>query len=168
MPPQLTPPTLLGKTTVPSRDGGVKMPSDSAPSSRAAHHFFILGHSAPGVLLYGESFRNERRRERGKRLREPRLFSRDRAARDGPLLDREQRNAGVPIEQKDPPHLRGDRDREQALSVATDRQEQRLSCDVVVPQVVVHDLEVPDHLARRGAQRTTEFAYELLPIRSAP
>ena len=60
-----------------------------------------------------------------------------------------QRRAGHAVEDEDAAHLRGDRDRGGAVAPGEER---GLGRDVVVPEIVVDDLEAPHQLAGGGAQ----------------
>jgi hypothetical protein len=81
--------------------------------------------------------------------------------RNGAFLDWEQRRAGCAIEHEDEGGLGRLHDRIDRRSVALHRDQHRRRGQVVVPQVVVDGLEVPDALASRGAQRHHRIGEEV-------
>ena len=102
-PPQFTPPTLPGTTTVPRRLGGVKIPSERERASMSRHHFTSSGvgpHASSGVNDSGTS---EMVREG---LGRPALLPRDVGLGDRALLHRQQRLAVAPVEDEHVAHLR--------------------------------------------------------------
>ena len=136
------PPTLPGTCSVPRMLGGVNMPSwrsDAIVDLHAARS----ASSTPNASSGFELRRNDRRRHRREGLRRPRLFAGDVAGRHGTLFDRKERLAGGAVEEEEMSHLRPDRDRFDAAHF----DQHRLRGDVVIPQIVMDDLEVPDHLA---------------------
>ncbi|MBK6454227.1 MAG: hypothetical protein IPF84_17690 [Proteobacteria bacterium] len=108
---------------------------------------------APGVARL-DSRRQQLQRLRWKGLRRPSLFAWNGTARHGAFLHREQRLAVAPVEHEDEAllaHLCERRDSLAALAAPVEQD--GLRGRVVVPQVVVHQLESPGHLAGRQAQR---------------
>ncbi|MBA2555928.1 MAG: hypothetical protein H0V12_01050 [Chloroflexi bacterium] len=93
----------------------------------------------------------QRRRLRGKRLRWPGGLARHVARRNGTLLDREQRLAGLPIEDEDGAHLGADGNGGYFPSAVPEGKEQRLRGHIVVPEVVAHHLVRPHHGAGGAA-----------------
>jgi hypothetical protein len=69
---------------------------------------------------------------------------------------REERRAGLAVEQEQVPHLGGLRERGHRAP-GLDLEQRRLRGDVVVPEVVVHGLEVPAHGAVAASSATTEL-----------
>ena len=165
-PPQCSPPMLPGTTSVPPTLGGVKMPSLRSVLKVARH-----ASSSSGVAPQ----RSASRTCCGTRLGGSvgngcvarRSFTVDVARRDLAFLDRKERLARQPIEQEEMARLRPDGDGGPVLP----RKEQRRRRDVVVPEVVVHGLEVPHDLAGGGAQdddRVVVAAFRRLQRRSQP
>ena len=91
--------------------------------------------------------REVRRRLARNRLRRRVPLTRHVALRNRLLRNRPDRLAGDPIEHVQHPHLRRLGDRLDRLAVDDDVHQQRRRGHVVVPDVVVHDLVVPLHLA---------------------
>src|SRR5450631_293071 len=90
---------------------------------------------------------DERRRFRRYRLSRPGRFSRDRALRNWPLLDREQWMAGKAVKNKDEAHLGYLGDRGNRNAVALHGDEHRLGWQVVVPNIMMHHLVIPEELS---------------------
>src|SRR6266571_4813770 len=109
-----------------------------------------------------ELFRTEWTRQRGKWLRGPRLLAGNVAARYGALFDWEERLPGFAIENEDVTHLRRLRERGNVAPAAVHGEEQRLRRHIVVPQIVVHHLKMPNHRSRRCAQRDDRVREQVL------
>ena len=78
---------------------------------------------------------------------------------DGAFFDRKYRLAGLPVQHKNVSHLGGLHYHVSHSSALHDGREHRLRRDIVVPQVVVHGLEMPGDLAglcAQGDQRIRE------------
>src|SRR5437868_14335142 len=88
------------------------------------------------------------RRQRRERLRRPCMFSRDGARRHSTLLDRKDRSACYAVEHEHHSSL-GCLD---YCWLSLDGGEKRWRRVVVVPEVVMHRLEMPDDFSRRRAQ----------------
>ena len=71
---------------------------------------------------------------------------------DGPLLDAEDRRACRAVEDEDQPHLGQLDDRRNGACPLMDVGQDRLRRQVVVPQIVVHELKVPAPFAGRGVE----------------
>src|SRR6185436_3587363 len=99
-----------------------------------------------------ETLMIESRGPGGERLRRRRLFTGDRRLRDRSLLDRPYRLAGPAIEYVDEPLLADLHHGIDPPSIHRDRAQRRRRREVVVPQTVVHRLEMPDALAGRGVK----------------
>ena len=152
MPPHATPPTFPGMTSEPCSDGGVKRPSERSAADRAAAPRAILVGRSPGIA--GRKRRSCQRRRRGwKRLRRRRHLTGDIAPGHGPLLDRNQRLAGLAIEDEQMAGLGSDGDRRDGAAVLAPVEEDRRRGDVVVPEIVVNGLKVPDPCAGISAKR---------------
>ena len=95
------------------------------------------------------------------RLRRPGLLARHGALLDRPLLDRPQRLAGDAIEHEQEAVLGGQRHGVDRLAVVLDGDQLRRRGEVVVPQVVVHDLEVPHALAGARVERDQRVRVEV-------
>ena len=98
-------------------------------------------------LVGAEAVASERRRSHGKRLSRPGLLVRHVARGHGPFLDRMDRLAGATIEHEQQAVLRNDRDGRHAATLPTHVEQRRWRLQVVVPDVVMHDLEVPEILS---------------------
>jgi len=96
------------------------------------------------------------------RLREPRLFARNPRLRDGPFFDRKKRTTRLAVQHKDVADFPGLRDRVDPAALVRDRHEIGRTGDVVVPDVVVHDLEMPDALASVRFQRQHAIGEKVL------
>ena len=72
------------------------------------------------------------------------------ALRHGALFDGKQRRAGVAVEHEE---LRGLGSLQHRVLAVRQRDQRRRRGIVVVPQIVMHGLEVPDEFSGRGAQR---------------
>ena len=85
-----------------------------------------------------------------------------------PFLDRPERFAGQSLEDVEESglaRLRHDVDR---LAVVADGQQLRRGREVVVPEVVVHGLEMPRRFPVRASSASRQLPNRLLPARSAP
>ena len=100
-----------------------------------------------------EPFRHEAERIGGEGLRGPGLFPRDVARRDRALFDWKERLAGEAVENEEVTHLGRHGDRRDSRRAAPQREQHRLRWNVIVPQVVMHDLKPPDEPAGGRAQR---------------
>ena len=98
-------------------------------------------------VVLGEGLLRERRRLRGEGLSLGGPFAGDVARRDRAVLDGPDRLAGHPVEDVDEAGLRGGGDRVDLLAVHVDGQQGGRRRQVVVPEAVLHGLEVPDPLA---------------------
>ena len=67
---------------------------------------------------------------------------------DWALLDRQDGLAGLAVEHKDQPLLGALDDDVALLAVECDRGEARLRRDVIIPEIVVHELVAPHHARR--------------------
>ena len=74
------------------------------------------------------------------------------ARRHGALLDGDERLAGLAVQHEQHARLRRLQDSRQHLGAPADRRERRRRGVVVVPEIVMHGLEVPGDLAGRGPQ----------------
>src|SRR6266496_900502 len=104
---------------------------------------------------------HEERRRCGNRLCWPRLLAAYVAGGEAPLLDRPDRltsDAVEHVQKSGLSCLRHDIDR---LPVASDGGELGRGRVVVVPEVVVHHLEVPQSLPRTGIQREQRGAEQI-------
>jgi len=129
----------------------VKMPSDLTRAMRATRVALARVH-APRVVR-GEPRRNERARSHRERLRRPGLFAGHGTLRHRALLDGKERDACLAMQDVEMSHLGAHDHRGNRLPVARDIHEDRLSRNVVVPEVAMHDLEIPDDLTRRRSER---------------
>ena len=152
MPPQAMPPMLPGTTRVPRSEGGVKKPSARNGVIASRHQARSSSVSAPR-LVRGQPRARERSRGRREGLRRRGLLARDVALRHRPLFDRNERRAGLAIEHEEVAGLGRHADGRDGAPVLAPVEQDRWRRDVVVPEIVMHGLEVPDALAGVGAQR---------------
>ncbi len=104
-------------------------------------------------LICREAVRAQRRCHRREGLCWRGLFARDRARGNLSLFHRKNRSAGLAIEHEEHPCLRRLRDGGKRLAVARYGDERWRRGVVVVPQVVMHGLEVPHDAPGRRAKR---------------
>ena len=81
--------------------------------------------------------------------------------RNGTLFDRPQRTAGVALQHEQESMLARLRHDVDIAAVVPDRQQLRRGRQVVVPQVVMHGLEVPDPLAGLRVERDHAVGIEV-------
>ena len=152
-PPQCAPPMFDGTTSVPSRLGGVKIPSLRSAAIWSRHAARSSGVGAPRVVR-GVGVRAQRRSDRVNGCV-------GEASSPGTVLAGTGRSStgkiGSPVSRfEDEEHARLrrlQRRRERVAPLRTTVTSAGGDGVVVVPQVVMHGLEVPDDLPRRGAQR---------------
>ena len=104
----------------------------------------------------------------GNRLRRRRELAGHFALRHRPLFDRPQRRAGLPLEHVEESGLARLRDDVDRLAVVLHRQQLRRGGVVVVPQIVMHDLEMPERLPVRASSASRQLPNRLSPWRSPP
>src|SRR5439155_11915641 len=107
---------------------------------------------APGIVL-GELLRNDRRRKLREALSRRCFLSGNGARRDRAFFNREQRLACFAVKPEDMPDLCSDGHGWDIAAVALHCDEHRLRSYVVVPQVVMNHLKVPNYPSGRSAQR---------------
>ncbi len=113
-------------------------------------------------VLLAEALRHQRRRRARERLRRPAALARHVARGERPLLDREERRAGLAVEHEHEAALGGLRHRVARAALALERDQDRRRGEVVVPEIVVDGLEVPAQLARaRRRAATTRVGVEV-------
>jgi hypothetical protein len=112
----------------------------------------ILGRCAPRVVG-AHAVRAQRLDLRREGLRRPRGLAGYVARGHRAFLDGEHRLSARPVEHEELARLRRLEHGGDVLSVTAQRREHGRRRVVIVQQVVVHGLEVPRDLARRGAQR---------------
>ena len=146
--PKFAPPCWPGTTTN-SRVvvGGVKMPSLRAFDSRCFERRTLRGVDVRVHVVGRKRLARERRRRRREGLRRPRLLARDVALRDGTLLDRPERRPRHAVEHVQHARLAGLGHDVHHPAVVADREQLRRGHEVVVPQIVMHELLVPQALA---------------------
>ncbi len=107
---------------------------------------------APGVVRR-QRLRHQRRRRDGERLRRRQELARRRALRHGALLHFEDRLARVAVEHEDEAGLRHLHHGIKRLAAPRQRDEARLCGKIVIPDIVMHGLEMPAHRSRRRVER---------------
>src|SRR4029453_15370259 len=113
---------------------------------------------------FGEFQPRKRRRPRRKRLGRRWLLAWNVALRPRPFLDRPERlprRAIEDVEQTELCRLRDDVDR---LAVVRDGQQLRPCYKIVVPQIVVEKLKVPEPLARAQFEREQRVAEQVISL----
>ena len=160
--PQFAPPCAPGIDTVSFSAGGVNSPSLRAFAMRVFHVSRSLGRQDVRVDVVGrQPLRRERRRRRRKRLRRPRRSP-------GISLDGTRRSSighiGSPVTRSNTyrkPVLPAWATTSIVLAVAPDGRELRRRRVVVVPQIVVHHLEVPQPFSGARVQRQQRRAEQI-------
>src|SRR5882762_4182817 len=108
-----------------------------------------------------ERLSNERRWPRRERLGRPSSFAGHAAFGNRALLHRKQRFSGEPVEDKYESHLGHLRNRRNIPAIPPHRDEHGLRGQIVVPNIVVHHLVVPDELAAGGLERYQAVAEQI-------
>ena len=114
-------------------------------------------------IIDGKFLPGERRRLDRKRLRGPRLFSRHLRFWDGTLFDRPQRLSCHAIEYPDESLLADLRHNIDRLAFMANRQKFGRSRVVVIPDIVMNHLEMPQTFSGPGVQRQQTIAEEVRP-----
>ena len=149
MPPHAMPPTLPGTTSVPFSDGGVKKPSDRSAAMVSRHQArssSVAPQASSGFKAVGASAS----RRCGERLRRRGDLARHIALRDRALLDGNERRSRLAIEDEEMAGLGGDTHGGNGPAVLAPVEQDRRRRDVVVPEIVMDGLEMPD--ARPGVR----------------
>src|SRR6185312_6921006 len=115
-------------------------------------------------VFFGERLPCERRRLRGKGLGGGGPLAGDIGLRNGSFFDRPQRLAGEPIEDEHRSELGALRHGLDRFAIVFDREEFRGDWQVVVPEVVVNDLEMPEALAGARVERQQRIAEEVVAL----
>ncbi len=162
LPPQFDPPSSPG-TLIWSR---VSVCGVNRPSLRAfvtiSRRRCCSASSRCGLMSSGRERQPRERRRLGREgLRRPGFLARNVALRHRPLFDRPQRLAGHAIEHVEQSELRRLRDDVARLAVVPHGEQLRRGGQVVVPDVVVHGLEVPEALAGARVEREQRVAEEV-------
>src|SRR5262249_9191876 len=92
-----------------------------------------------------------------------RLFAGHVAGRNRTLFDAEDRLARCAIQDKEIAALRSRGDGRNRAAVAMHIEQNRRRGDVVIPEVVMNRLEMPDHLPGRGLQSDDGVRVEIVP-----
>ena len=100
----------------------------------------------------------------GKRLRGPRLFAAEIGGGHGFFVDGPERCAGHAIEDKELAVLGALRDGVDFFSAVGDGEEQRRARQILVEQIVVDHLEVPEALAGGGVERDEGVGEKIFPV----
>src|SRR5206468_3380151 len=112
-------------------------------------------------VFLGERLTSERRRPRREGLRRERMLSRRVGLRHRPFLDRPDRAAGLALEDEQEALLRRLRDDIDIAAVLADRQQLRRLGQVVVPQIVMHQLVMPNAFAGARVERHERVAEQI-------
>ena len=135
---------------------------------RGVAHRLLQAFSCSSGLTNGltssrrERLTRERRRLGREGLRGRRDFAGHLALRHGPLLDRPQRLAGQALEHVEESGLAGLRHDVDGAPVVADGQQLGRGREVVVPEIVVDGLEVPEPLARSRVEREQAVAEQVV------
>ena len=105
-------------------------------------------------FVRGERLSRERRKDGGKGLRGPGVFAGNVARRDGTFFDRPDGFAGDAIKDEHKAVLRRLRNGVDGFAVAADGDELRRGGGIVVPEIVMNELEMPEALAGAGVGRS--------------
>ena len=111
--------------------------------------------------VLGEGLPGEGRRLHGHGLGRPRSLALQVGSGHRPLLDREERLARLAVEDEHVARFRGLGDGVHHAPAPLDGDEHGCLWQVAVPQVVAHDLVVPDALSGGGSQREHAVAEEV-------
>src|SRR5262249_18219854 len=130
-----------------------QLPCVGPPKNPVTKTGSILGRHVRIQIIRRESLAGERRRLGREWLGRPRVLSRHVTFRHGPLFDGPQRSARDAIEYPDESLFAYLRDCINCFSVVRNLQQFRSRGIVVVPDVVVDHLEVPQALAGPGVER---------------
>ena len=114
-------------------------------------------------VVDGDALPVEGRRLRGERLRRRGALAGHHRLRHRALLDRPHRLAGLAVEDVEERRLARLHHGLDAPAVDRDLAERRRPYGVVLPDVVVHHLEVPHPLAGRGVERDEAVGEEVVP-----
>ena len=112
-------------------------------------------------VVRAEAQARERRRLGGKRLRGPRLLAGHIALGNRPLFDGPERLAGHAVEDVEQSELGGLRDDVDHLAVVLDGEELGRGGGVVVPEIVMDELVMPEALAGAEVEREDAVAEEI-------
>ena len=107
----------------------------------------------PERVARRQAVRHDGRRHDRERLRRREPFAGSARLRNRPLLHGQERLSRVAVQDEHEARLRHLRHHVMQRAVTPHRVQTRLRWHVVVPDVVVHGLETPAHLPRRGLQR---------------
>ena len=122
----------------------------------------------PGNLIALPRHSGKRRRLQRKRLRGRIPLSRHVAFRNRTLFHAINRFAVAAVEDKDQPCLARLDQRRDLLAVMNDIDERRLRRQIGIPEIVMHGLEIPLHLAGRGIHRDQRIAEQIRARTIAP
>src|SRR5262245_52201823 len=127
------------------------------------HHLLIWRHERIDVFL-SERLSGERRRERRERLRGRRILAGRVRLRHGTLLNGPKRLAGLTVKHEQETMFRRLRNDVDTLAVMTDGQKLRSSRQIIVPQIVMNQLIVPETLAGLGIQSNEAVCKEIVSL----
>ena len=140
---------------------GVKSPWFLAAEQPLSECLRLVGRQIGTDVVDTERLPSERRRVRRIGLRRPALFARHVGLRHRTFLDRPDRLAGDAVEHVEPRGLARHDDDVAIAPVVADRDQLRRRAGVEVPEVVMHDLEMPQALARARLERDDRRAKEV-------
>ena len=100
----------------------------------------------------------------GKRLRGPRLFAAEIGSGHGFFFDGPERRAGHAVEDEELAVLRALRDGVDFFSAVGYGEEQRRARQILVEQIVVDHLEMPEPLASGGVERDEGVGEKIFPV----
>ena len=149
--------------TVSFRLGAGNGPKLGERANAIQRHLMRLGRNVRGVR-FGVVLPHERRGLGRKRLRGPGLFAAQVRLRHRPFLDRPERFTGDAIEHKEQPVLRALRHGVDLFAAVIHRQQHRRTRQILVQQIVMHDLEMPEPFPGRGVQRHDAVGEQIHPM----
>src|SRR5438552_69798 len=142
---------------------GIPFASNSSTTPRGTFQAILIGFGGDGGdVLAGDRDSGERRRLDGKWLSGPSGLSRQFTRQHGALFDREQGFARKPIEYEDKSHFCHLNDDGNFTSSLANSYQTRGRRRVMIPEVVMNHLEIPNELACRGVQRHERVAEQIL------
>ena len=121
----------------------------------------FIGREIRADVLHPERLTRMRRRIGRVRLRRPALLAGHVGFRHRPFFDRPDRLAGVAVEHVQPRRLGAGDHHVARAAVVADRGQLRRGARIEIPEVMVHELEVPPALSRARVERDERRAEQV-------